>query len=408
MSVTEIERATTGDAQAGAPLHALRPQPADPLLALIGAFRADPRPHKIDVGVGIYRTEEGHTPVMRAVKAAERLLLENQSSKAYLGPEGNIGFFELLKPIIFGSRDHGARISGLQTPGGTGALRLAFEVIARGSPDARILIGEPTWPNHYPILAAAGRATVDYRHFDVANQRLTFDETLEAFSMARRGDVALLHGCCHNPTGADFDPEQWSALAETMRDRGILPLIDLAYQGLGEGLAEDAFGVRIILDICGEALIAYSCDKNFGLYRERVGALYALSRTSSEAAVLQTNLLSLARANWSMPPDHGAAIVEAILSDEALTADWQVELTGMRERMHDIRVRLAAAHPALAALAGQHGMFSTLPLSVAEVSRLREERAIYMPSSGRINVAGLNPETVPAFVDALAILRPAA
>lgn len=406
MLTIDVDRETDTGAHAPASLFdSLELQPADPLLMLIGAFRSDPRPDKIDVGVGVYRDERGVTPVMRAVKAAEQHLLAEQASKGYLGPEGDIGFFEALKPIIFGDRQFGDRVSGIQTPGGTGALRLAFELIARARPGARIWVGNPTWPNHPPILGAAGLEAVGYDHFDVAAQRLTFDRALAALAKAEPGDVALLHGCCHNPTGADFDADQWTALAELMRDRGVLPLIDLAYQGLGEGLAEDSHGAGIVLDICGEALLAYSCDKNFGLYRERVGVLYALSRTPDAAAILQSNLLSLARANWSMPPDHGAAIVRVILSDETLTADWRAELTGMRERMQQIRALLAAADPALAPLARQHGMFSTLPLSPAQVARLRKERGIYMTGSGRINIAGLTAGTVPPFVDALASVR---
>jgi aromatic-amino-acid transaminase len=380
-------------------------QPADALLALIGAFRSDPRPDKIDVGVGVYRTPDGRTPVLRAVKEAERRLLDLQSTKGYLGPEGDVGYFDALKPVIFGQHDFGDRLSGLQTPGGTGALRLAAELVARARPGARIWAGAPTWPNHPPILRAAGLDVAEYHHFDVATQRLTFNRLLDALDEAAPGDVALLHGCCHNPTGADFDPEQWRTIAHRIRDRGVVPLIDLAYQGLGVGLDEDAAGARLVLDIVGEGLVAYSCDKNFGLYRERVGALYALSRSAAQAAIVQSNLLSLTRANWSMPPDHGAAIVRVILEDDALTADWKAELAEMNARIRQIRTLLAEADPLLAPLADQRGMFSTLPLSSAQVARLRAEHGIYMPSSGRINIAGLTDATVPAFVGALAAVR---
>jgi aromatic-amino-acid transaminase len=386
-------------------LGALAAQPADALLALIGAFRSDPRADKIDVGVGVYRDPQGRTPVLRAVKEAERRLLDEQQSKGYLGPEGDIGYFEALKPIIFGAHDLSDRLSGLQTPGGTGALRVAAELIARARPGARIWIGNPTWPNHPPILKAAGLTIVEYDHYNVASQKLSIDAVLTALGHAAPGDVALLHGCCHNPTGADFDIDQWKAIATLLRNRGVLPLIDLAYQGLGQGLDEDAAGTRLTLDTVGEGLIAYSCDKNFGLYRERVGALYAVSRSAAQAGVVQSNLLSLTRANWSMPPDHGAAIVRIILEDPDLSADWRSELAEMRERIQEIRDLLAGADPALAPLATQRGMFSTLPLSADEVARLRDERGIYMPSSGRINLAGLTPETVPPFVNALASLR---
>ena len=384
---------------------ALAAQPADALLALIGAFRSDLRADKIDVGVGVYRDLEGRTPVLRAVKEAERRLVESQPSKGYLGPEGDVGYFDALKPIIFGEFDFDERLSGLQTPGGTGALRLAAELIARARPGARIWVGNPTWPNHPPILKAAGLVVADYEHFDVVTQTLTIDRMLDALSDAAPGDVALLHGCCHNPTGADLDVDQWTAVATLLRDRGVLPLIDLAYQGLGTGLEEDALGTRIMLDIVGEGLVAHSCDKNFGLYRERIGALYALSESSEQSNIVQSNLLSLTRANWSMPPDHGAAIVRVILEDAALNADWRTELAEMRDRIQQIRDLLAQADPALAPLANQRGMFSALPLSVGDVARLREMHGIYMPSSGRINLAGLTPETVVPFVDALASLR---
>lgn len=384
---------------------ALALQPADSLLALIGAFRNDSRPDKIDVGVGVYRDLEGRTPVMRAVKEAERRLIEEQPTKGYLGPEGDVGYFEALTPIAFGAAAYDDRLSGLQTVGGTGALRLAAELIARARPGARIWVGDPTWPNHPPIFKAAGLEVVGYTHFDVTAQRLRFDRVVEALGRAERGDVALLHGCCHNPTGADFDPEQWAELARLIAARGVLPLVDLAYQGLGVGLDEDAVGVRTVLETVGKGLVAYSCDKNFGLYRERVGALYALSRSREQAAVVQSNLLSLTRANWSMPPDHGAAVVRLILADPALAADWRAELAEMAARIRGIRAMLAAADPALAPLLGQHGMFATLPLTPAQVAELREVRGIYMPSSGRINLAGLTPATVPPFVDALASIR---
>jgi aromatic-amino-acid transaminase len=380
-------------------------QPPDALLALIGAFGADQRPDKIDLGVGVYRDAVGRTPVLSSVKEAERRLLESQATKSYLGPEGDTGFFEALKPIVFGPQNYDKRLCGLQTPGGTGALRLAAELIARASPHARVWLGKPTWPNHRLILEAVGLEIVDYDHFDLATQQLAFDSVLEAFGGAEPGDVALLQGCCHNPTGADFDADQWKQIACLLRERRVIPLVDLAYQGLGDGLHEDASGTRIVLDVVGRGLVAYSCDKNFGLYRERVGALFAVSESAKQRDVLQSNLLLLSRVGWSMPPDHGAAIVRVILEDEALTADWRAELDGMRLRTGQIRTMLAQAEVALAPLAFQRGMFAMLPLGTADVARLREERGIYMPASGRINIAGLTPATVPLLIDALASLR---
>jgi aromatic-amino-acid transaminase len=379
---------------------ALALQPADALLALIGAFRSDPRPDKIDVGVGVYRDPAGRTPVLRAVKAAEQRLLEVQETKAYLGPEGDIGFFERLKPIIFG-QDMGDRLVGLQTVGGTGALRLAAELVGRARPGGRIWVGNPTWANHPPVFRAGGLSLEGYEHFDAASQTLRFEALLEALGTAAPGDVALLHGCCHNPTGADFTLEQWTASGGLLAERGVVPLIDLAYQGLGQGLEADAAGARIVLEQVGEGLLAYSCDKNFGLYRERVGALYALSANAAQAKIVQSNLLSLTRANWSMPADHGAATVRLILEDERLAADWRAELDEMSGRIRELRALLSAAHPRLAPLRQQQGMFSTLPLTPADVAALRERHGIYMPSSGRINIAGLHPEIVPPFVAAL-------
>lgn len=380
-------------------------QPPDALLALIGAFRADPRADKIDVGVGVYRNAEGQTPVLRSVKEAERRLLSCQATKSYLGPEGDIVFFEALKPIVFGRQDYNARLCGLQTPGGTGALRLAAELINRARPHSRVWVGKPTWPNHALILENAGLRVVDYDYFDVATQRPALDTVLGALGKAESGDVALLQGCCHNPTGVDFDAEQWAAVARVLRERGVFPLIDLAYQGLGDGLEEDAAGTRIVLDVVGNGMVAYSCDKNFALYRDRVGALFALSKSPKQFEILQSNLLSLARVNWSMPPDHGAAVVRMIVEDELLAADWRAELAEMRRRIRLIRAMLAEAEPALAPLASQHGMFSTLALSVDDIARLRDEQGIYMPSSGRINIAGLTPATLHPFIDALASVR---
>ena len=400
MLQTEVRRRIADDGQVSL-LERLLLQPPDGLLALIGAFRNDPRPGCIDVGVGVYKDAAGRTPVLRAVKTAERILLEDQPTKTYLGPEGDVGFFELLAPMVLGDAHSGRPLAGIQTPGGTGALRLAAETIAAADPQVRVLVGAPTWPNHLPIIAAAGLPTREYRYFDVATQRIDFDAMLAACRQARPRDVVLIHGCCHNPCGADLSLEQWTELGRTIADRGLLPLIDLAYQGLGDGLDDDAAGMRLLLDAVPEALIAYSCDKNFGLYRERVGALFAIGADAATARSVQSNLLALARANWSMPPDHGAAIVRTILERPELATDWRAELTEMRQRIQDMRRLLAAASPALSFLAGQKGMFSTLPLSPADVAVLRERSAVYMAGSGRINIAGITPDHAAAFAAAV-------
>lgn len=383
----------------------LERQPADSLLALIGLYASDPRPDKIDLGVGVYKDEAGQTPVFAAVKAAEAQLYASQTTKSYVGPEGDIGFFQRLLAIVFGEDAPRERIAGLQTVGGTGALRMAAELIARAHPAATVLVGAPTWANHPPVIAAARLATQQHRHIDLAPQALCFDEISAALSAAAPGDVALLHGCCHNPTGADFVPEQWETLAQICAERGVLPFIDLAYQGLGDGLEVDAAGVRIMARHCPELLVAYSCDKNFGLYRERVGAQFLLARTAEEAAVAQTNMLSLARANWSMPPDHGAAAVRLTLESGELTAQWRAELDEMRTRINAMRAGLAALDPSLAFMTRQKGMFSTLHLSPDQVRALREEHGVYMAGSGRIAICGLTPANLQPFATALAAVR---
>ena len=376
----------------------LAAQAPDSLLALIGAFRDDPRPEKIDLGVGVYRDAAGRTPVFAAMKAAERRLVETQDSKAYLGPEGNLAFARALAPVVLGSLAGDERIMGVQTPGGTGALRLAAELIAAADRKARVWLGTPSWPNHAPLMTAAGLALKTYRHLDPATQAVAFEDMIAALEQAEAGDVVLLHGCCHNPTGADLSPAQWQQVAELLAARKLVPLLDLAYQGLGDGVEEDAAGLRHVLDKVNEALVAYSCDKNFGLYRERVGMLFVRARSGAEARVAFSNVLTLARTNWSMPPDHGAAAVALILEDAALRADWRRELDSMRARIAGVRAELAAADRAFAALGRQKGMFSLLPLAKETIEKLRKEQAIYMAGSGRISVCGLTPGNLLRFV----------
>ncbi|BCW87623.1 Aromatic-amino-acid aminotransferase [Alphaproteobacteria bacterium SO-S41] len=379
----------------------LAPQAPDALLSLIGLYRDDARATKLDLGVGVYRDATGATPVLRAVKAAEARLLTTQATKSYLGPEGDIGFVAGLQPIIFGA---GATtpVFGVQTPGGTGALRLAADLIAAAKPGARIFMGTPTWPNHPQIFDVTGLTTVAYRYFDPATQAVRFDEMMSMLATGGAGDAVLLQACCHNPTGADLTLDQWRAVAEIVAARGLLPLIDLAYQGLGLGLEGDAAGMRLVLEAAPDALIAYSCDKNFGLYRERTGALYAMSDNAARLELAASNIKALARANWSMPPDHGAAVVRIILEDAALAADWRAELEEMRLRIVAVRQALVVAAPSLSALGHQHGMFAQLPVTPAQVATLREQHAVYMAGSGRINLAGLTPATIPAFATAYA------
>lgn len=379
----------------------LAPQPADPLLGLMAAFRDDPRLSKIDLGVGVYRDADGATPVMRAVKAAERYLLGSQLTKSYVGPEGDLAFLAHLVPLALGDGVDKGRCVAVQTPGGTGALRLAADVIALARPDARVFLGVPSWTNHPPILRAAGLGVVPFQHHDETGA-IALTALREAVSASRPGDVVLLHGCCHNPTGVDPSPDAWEAIADLLRYHRLVPLVDLAYHGLGDGLDADVAGLRMLADRMDELLLAYSCDKNFGLYRERTGALLAIGRTRDDAELLRSNLLARARVLWSMPPDHGAAVVRLILESDVLRDDWQAELAEMRERIRRMRALLGEAHPILSALGRQKGMFSTLPLAPELVARLADEQAIHMPASGRVNVAGLREGDISALAAALA------
>ncbi|MXP42602.1 aminotransferase class I/II-fold pyridoxal phosphate-dependent enzyme [Altererythrobacter soli] len=383
----------------------LTAQPPDAILELISLHAQDERERKIDLGVGVYRDEAGVTPVFAAVKAAEDRLLRSQTTKSYLGPEGDIEFFRRLLPLALGSDVAAERVAGMQTPGGTGALRIGAELIAAANPNARVHVGAPTWPNHAPIFAAARLELVEHPYLDPANQTVRFGDMMAALEKAAARDVVLLHGCCHNPTGADLDAVQWQAVARLCAERGLLPFIDFAYHGLGDGLEADRQGLACVARHCPEAIVAYSCDKNFGLYRERVGALFVLAADRSDAALAQSNLLSLARANWSMPPDHGAAIVRLILEREELSALWREELENMRRRIAAMREGLARLDPALAFLTRQKGMFSTLDLTPRQVAALREEHAVYVAGTGRINIAGLAPHDLQAFAAALAAVR---
>lgn len=380
---------------------ALRDQPRDPLLALIAEHRADPRRDKIDVGVGVYRDETGATPVMRAVKAAEGRLLAEQATKTYLGAEGDARFTELLAQAVLGPAMPDGRYIGLQTSGGTGALRLGAELMARANPGAQVWVSHPTWPNHLPIFSEVALATRVYPYYDATTGAIAFDAMLGALDAANAGDIVLLHGCCHNPTGTQFTLDQWRRLAGLCGTRGLTPFIDLAYHGLGDSLGEDCAGARLLVESVPAALIAYSCDKNFGLYRDRVGALFVVAPTTALAGVVRANVLTLARSLWSMPPDHGAAVVRTILDDDILRSDWRCELDAMRRRLHTMRAALAAAHPALAPIAHQRGLFSLLPISARAVDRMRETHGIYMPADGRINVAGLNEANLARFVEGL-------
>ena len=379
----------------------LPPVESDSLLQLIALSNADPRPEKIDVGVGVFRDGVGRTPILPVIKDAERILLDTQESKSYLGSAGDKRFAELIRPILLGDLAGDTRIAGAQTPGGCGALRLGFELIATVNPQARVLVGTPTWPNHPPIIRAVGLQIVEYPYYDRESCTVRFDDMMAALGSARAGDVVLLHGCCHNPTGADLSDEQWSAVARVCAERELLPLVDIAYQGFGRGLEEDAGGLRLMLRSCDEVIVAQSCDKNFSVYRDRVGSLFL--KTGSEETTVRAfaHVFQRAREMWSMPPDHGAASVRLVLDTPELRNRWPGELAVMRDRINSVRRRIASADPRLAYVGDQFGMFSMLPLSKEKVLALRAEHAIYMADSGRFNVVGLGDDQIDRFTAAV-------
>lgn len=384
----------------------LKPQAADKILMLMGEFRADPRRDKIDLGVGVYRNAQGVTPIMRAVHAAEERLLKSETTKTYTALTGEPGFNAAMAELVLGPDHPADRLSSVATPGGTGACRQAFELIRMASPDATIWVSDPTWPNHLSILRHLGMKIALYRYFDNETRGVDFAGMTEDLAAAKAGDVVLLHGCCHNPTGANLNPDQWERIADLLERTGATPMIDIAYQGFGDGLEEDAAGVRLLARRLPEMLIAASCSKNFGIYRERTGALMALS-DPAHREVTQGNLNYLNRQNYSFPPDHGARIVMTILNDSALRADWQAELEEVRLGMLALRQQLAEELRRLSGsdrfgfIAQHRGMFSRLGATPEQVEKMKKDHAIYMVGDSRINVAGLNESTVPVLARAM-------
>ncbi len=385
---------------------ALTAQPPDTILKLMAMFRDDARADKIDLGVGVYKDATGLTPVMRAVKAAERRLWEVETTKTYTGLAGDPAFAAALTTMILGP-GLDARVAAAATPGGTGALRQGLELVRMAAAGARVWLSNPSWPNHASILQYLGLPIRDYRYFDAGTGGIDFDGLITDLRSVKTGDVVLLHGCCHNPTGADLDAGQWAAVAELIAAKGAVPFIDLAYQGFGDGLDADAGATRMIAARFPEVLIAASCSKNFGIYRERTGLLIALGDPARKILV-QGNLSFLNRQNYSFPPDHGARLVTMILGDEALRADWMAELEEVRLNMMTLRLSLAealrlATNTTRFDFVAQHrGMFSRLGLTEAQVNTLRETCGIYMVGDSRINIAGLNAATVPVLAAAVA------
>ncbi|WP_424137870.1 aromatic amino acid transaminase [Roseomonas chloroacetimidivorans] len=386
-------------------LETLKVQKQEGLLGLLELYAADTRPGKIDLGIGVYRDETGATPVLASVKEAERLIWERQGSKSYQGLEGDRDFLTAFGALLFG--EAAGDMARLQTIGGSGALRLACDLL-HDAGARRIWVGLPTWPNHQAIIRAGRLKVVEYPYVDMETGRVDFDRVRATLGGMEAGDVVLLHGCCHNPTGAGLSRAQWREIAGILAERRAVPLIDLAYLGFGERVEGDLDGVRAVLDVVPEAFVAASCSKCFALYRDRIGALF-VKTAPAQREMVQSGLESLARTAYSMPAAHGAAIVATILGDAALRERWLGELDGMRRRIAGLRAalasRLAPVLPGTAAVAEQEGMFSTLPVTRDEVARLREAHAVYMADTGRINIAGLQLADVPRFADAIAAVR---
>ncbi|NNL99573.1 MAG: aspartate/tyrosine/aromatic aminotransferase [Gammaproteobacteria bacterium] len=383
----------------------------DPILGLIGSYRADENPDKVDLGAGVFRDASGHTPIPAAVKIAEQRWLESETTKGYLGQAGVAGFNDAIESFLFGA-DHPARRDGrvrtVQTPGGSGALSVAAGLIRRTDPQARLLVSEPTWDNHVPLLSSAGLELARYRYYDYSGNALDFAGMCEALSAVPRGTPVLLHGCCHNPCGADLSPEQWDKVADIALKTGFLPFIDIAYHGLALDPDQDAYGVRLLAERLPEILVAYSCSKNFGLYRDRCGAISVVGASARDADAALSHVLSVARAMYSMPPTHGPGIVLGVLEDAELRDSWLADLVAMRERLTAMRVGLSAALAARSTdrdfgyIARQFGMFSFLGLDEQQVQQLRERYSIYVVPSSRMSVTGLNAGNLDYVADAIA------
>jgi aromatic-amino-acid transaminase len=385
----------------------LKEQPKDKILGLMSMYREDPRPTKIDLGVGVYKNAEGVTPVMRAVKAAEARLVQQQTSKAYVGLAGDPAYGTAMTDLLLADSVARERLAAVATPGGTGAVRQAFELVRLANPDVRVFVSDPTWPNHVSILGYLGIPVVKYRYFDSETRAVDFDGMMEDLADVTSDDVVLLHGCCHNPTGANLNLTQWQAVIDLINEKGCLPMIDIAYQGFGDGLEEDAAATRLVASSVPELLIAASCSKNFGIYRERTGLLIAMGEKADTTAITQGNLNHLNRQNYSFPPDHGARVVTEILTDPELKADWMAELEDMRLGMLALRQQLADELQRLSGsdrfgfIAQHRGMFSQIGTTPDMVENLRAEHAIYMVSDSRMNVAGLNAQSVPVLARAI-------
>jgi aspartate aminotransferase len=377
--------------------------PADPILGLMAAYRADPNPLKVDLGIGVYKDEKGSTTVMTAVKKAEDYLLKNQITKTYIGPTGAADYNSAVAELLLGqplNDSLGKRRVTIQAPGGCGGLRLAAEFIKSANPEATVWVSDPTWANHIPLLGSAGLKIKSYPYYDRTTHSVRFEEMLEALKKIGKGDLVLLHGCCHNPCGADLSHAQWQAVRDVALKQGFTVFIDLAYQGLGDGLEEDVYGVRLMAESLPELIVVSSCSKNFGLYRERTGAFTLICENEQSATAATTQIAAAARAMYSMPPDHGAAVVALILTDNNLRAEWDAELAAMRGRINLLRAKFVkqiqqvGIDKDFSFIEREKGMFSFLGVSHDQVQTLVNDYSIYLVNSSRINIAGINDENV--------------
>ena len=388
-------------------LEQLQQQPPDKILALMQTFKEDPRANKLDLGIGVYKNENGQTPIINAVKKAEKILWEQETTKSYTKPTGDSDFQTVMKELIFSDCVSENIISTAHTPGGTGAIRQAFELIRLASPNSKIWISNPTWPNHISILKFLNIPYSEYVYFDKKTCELNFDGMMESLKNTKPGDIILLHGCCHNPTGANLNNDQWKELQQFLCDNQLVPLIDLAYQGFGDGLDEDAYGVRLLAKKCKEVILAASCSKNFGIYRERTGILFTISENEKIKNISSNTLAFLNRQNFSFPPDHGGKLVTLILKNEELKSSWIKELNEMRLNMLDIRKSLAeelrkkSQSNRFDFLETHRGMFSLLGATKDQVLSMREKHAIYMIEDSRVNIAGLNKKRLSKLAGAI-------
>lgn len=386
-------------------------RPPDPILGLSAAYKKDTNPNKIDLGVGVYKDEEGNTPVVSAIKTAEQKLWETEDSKSYIAQAGPEGFNRHMASMVLGENSaaiNDQRACSVLAPGGSGALRVIAEFVSANFPDTRTWVSTPTWANHVPLLGSAGLNLVEYPYYNYDKHEIDIDQMMDTLKQATAGDLVLVHGCCHNPCGGDLSKEQWQAFAEAAEKQGFTPFVDLAYQGLGDGLEEDVYGLRLLTERLPEVIIASSCSKNFGLYRERTGAVIMVGESADQVSASASQILSTARQIYSMPPSHGAAMVEIVLSDAELKQEWLSELTGMRERINGLRSQLVAKLKAIGVdqdfsfIEREKGMFSFLGLSPEQVQTLIDDYSIYIVKSSRINVAGISNSNIDYLADSIA------